>query len=191
MLCRAAIVPCQFFWDREKSQKISTCDFFFFFLSPTNTRVPPAVQPIALFFVYRRCNLQSFGASGNVRDRNCLHFNDGEVFLWLGKVLIGRVWKGAAAIEETTGKLIALHVPLLLFLCPSLSHSPFMYQIKKKSIFFQTWPEHLIPSSARVTVVLSDGRQSAAIFSLHYCSCVNGSLFQLNLRATLHRWCMI
>lgn len=144
MLCRAAIVPCQFFWNRVESQKISTCDFFFFF-SPTNTRVPPAVRPSVLFFVYRRCNLKSFEASGNVRDCNCLHFNDGEVFLWLGKVLIGRVWKGAAAIEETTGKLIALHVPLLLFLCPSLSHSPFMYQIKKKSIFFQTWPEHLIP----------------------------------------------
>lgn len=29
MLCRAAIVPRQFFWDREESQKISTCDFFF------------------------------------------------------------------------------------------------------------------------------------------------------------------
>lgn len=39
MLCRAAIVPCQFFWDREESQKISTCDFFFF----PNTRVPTAV----------------------------------------------------------------------------------------------------------------------------------------------------
>lgn len=155
MLCRAAIVPCQFFWDREESQKISTCDFFFF--SSTHTRVPPAVQPIALFFVYRRCNLQSFGASGNVRDHNCLHFNDGEVFLWLGKVLIGRVWKEAAAIEETTGKLIALHAPLLLFLCLSLSHYPFMYQIKKKSIFFQTWPKHLIPSSARVAGVQSDG----------------------------------
>lgn len=34
MLCRAAIVPHQFFWGRE-SQKISTCDF--------NTSVPPAV----------------------------------------------------------------------------------------------------------------------------------------------------
>lgn len=52
-------------------------------------------------------------------------------------------------------------------LCPAL---PLCIKLKKKSIFFQTWPRHLIPSL----------RSSRDIFALHDGSGVNGSVVQAN-----------
>lgn len=92
MLCRAAIVSHQFFWGCEESQKISTCDF--------NAGVPPAVKHCASFFVYLHCNLHSFGAGRNFVESYCFSLNNGEIFLWLRWVIIGRYEKDRLQLRE-------------------------------------------------------------------------------------------
>lgn len=86
------------------------------------TPAPPPVQSIALFFVYQYSNLQSFGVGWNAGDCHCLHLNNGEVFLWLGKVLIGRYEKAHWLLRKPQGNWLLSVSPFCFFfcLCPSL-----------------------------------------------------------------------
>lgn len=140
MLCRAAIVPHQFFWGREESQKISTCDF--------NTSVPPCST--AQCFILCIPVLQStefWSGAENVGERHCLCLNNGEVFLWLGKVLIGRYEKDCWLLKKPRGNWLLSVSPFCVFslcLCPPL---PLCNTLKRSQFSFKLGPGFQFPSA--------------------------------------------